>query len=466
MARRGHQIIRLVIVLLVLAALYGGYEYTQTHPHTVSNAIDNGLAWLGQRGRPQQKPGIAASGTIEADTVRVMSLIPGRVLTVTVAEGDDVTSGQLLLRLDDSLLQKQLTSARAQIDLARARLALLQAGPRPEEVARAQAQVNAAQTAVDVATQVLEDARRVREAAQDLQPDLVRAETGVEQARYERDAALALAQAADLTTRLWQKINDQVKAGVDVPLPNGQVRHMPPPQDKLNEVSYRWNLASQQAWETWAHYRQAEAALSAARARLQTTRAQLTDPAREAPVARAEGQLEQARGNLAAAQASLQALQEGVNKEKIEAARAAVEQAQAAYARLLVQRRFYRLQAPRGGRVLERAIEPGEVATPGVPLLTLADLSTLHLTLYIPEDQLGRVRLGQTVSITVDAYPSRTFHGSVVHISDKAEFTPKNVQTREDRQILVYAVRVDIPNPDRALKPGMPADAIIQSDEK
>jgi multidrug resistance efflux pump len=93
--------------------------------------------------------------------------------------------------------------------------------------------------------------------------------------------------------------------------------------------------------------------------------------------------------------------------------------------------------------------------------VTISDLEALTLTIYVREDQLGQVQLGQAVSVTVDAYPGRVFAGAVQSISSQAEFTPKNVQTQEERANMVFAVKVSLPNPDHALKPGMPADALL-----
>ncbi len=458
MTQKVRRTVRLLVLLLLLAGGYRAYIYIRAHPAQV----DAVLARLGWRPTGREADVIYAYGTIEATKVQVMTLIPGRVRDVTVDEGDVVSPGQVLIRLDDTLLQKQLAVAQAQIDAAQAQLALLEAGPRPEELARAQAQVDAARVALDVATQALEDTRAVRDAAQDVQPDIIRAETELAKARHQRDAALALAQAADITAQMWEKIVNQVQAGAEVRLPDGTIRHVPPPPEKLNEVNYQWNLASQQAWEAWAQYHQAEAAVAAAQAALDAAQARLDDPARDAHIAQAQGNLVQARAGLALAQATLGVLQSGPSAEQIDAARANVTRAQAAYERLRAQRAFYTITAPQAGRVVQRAIEPGEVALPGRPLITLADLDTLRLTLYIPEPDLGHISLGQEVTVLVDAYPNRAFRGTVIHIADEAEFTPKNVQTKEDRAILVYAVDVAIPNPEGLLKPGMPADAIIR----
>ena len=452
---------RIVVRLLILTLLVGGgyavYQYAATHPEVVEDAQQ----FFGLSHEEASGEGVAASGTLEADTVRVMSLIPARVISITVQEGDDVHQGDVLIVLDDSLLQKQLTAAQAGIEVARAQLALLEAGPRPEEVAKAQAQLRAAQVAVDVAAQALADARAMRDAAQDVWPDIIRAETEYTKTLYLRDAALAQAHIGDLNAQLWEEINNQVKAGQDIVLPGGQVRHVEPPPEKVNEVSFRWNLASQQEWQAWAKYHQAQAAVEVALSSLKAARSKLTDPARDLPVAQALAAYEKALAAVPVAQSALDALNRGVNAEKIETARANLRRAQAAYDRLAASRRFYTLRAPVSGLVLKRSIEVGEVASPGVPLLEIGDLDNLHVTLYVAEKDLGRIHLGDDVVLKVDSYPNRVFHGQVVHIADRAEFTPRNVQTQEDRVILLYAVKVDVPNPDHALKAGMPVDAII-----
>ncbi len=117
-----------------------------------------------------------------------------------------------------------------------------------------------------------------------------------------------------------------------------------------------------------------------------------------------------------------------------------------------------RLTAPRSGYVIERPISEGEIAAPLAPILVIADLTRLTLTTYLPENEYGQVRLGDTVRLSVDSLPERVFEGKVVYISPNAEFTPTNVQTKEDRTRLVYAVEIALDNPDLLLKPGMIAD--------
>jgi len=100
----------------------------------------------------------------------------------------------------------------------------------------------------------------------------------------------------------------------------------------------------------------------------------------------------------------------------------------------------------------------GEMATPGVAILTLGDLDHMWVTVYIKETDLGRVKLGQEARVSVDSFPGKEYPGRVTHISEKAEFTPKTIQTKEERVKLVFAVKVAIGNADGELKPGMPAD--------
>lgn len=123
-----------------------------------------------------------------------------------------------------------------------------------------------------------------------------------------------------------------------------------------------------------------------------------------------------------------------------------------------------RIRSPIDGVVLLRAAEPGEISPAGGALLVVANLDEMTLTIYIPEDQYGKIYLGQQYRISVDSFPDRTFAGTVTHIAGKAEFTPQNVRTVEGRKSTVYAIRLTIPNPDHDLKPGMPADVTVNLD--
>ncbi len=119
------------------------------------------------------------------------------------------------------------------------------------------------------------------------------------------------------------------------------------------------------------------------------------------------------------------------------------------------------IRSPMDGVVTRRSIRVGEVASPGASLMAVTKPDPVELTVYVPEKEIGRVRVGQNVEVVVDSFPKDLFPGEVTFIATKAEFTPRNVQTQKDRLNLVFAVKVRIPNADLRLKPGMPADATI-----
>ena len=120
------------------------------------------------------------------------------------------------------------------------------------------------------------------------------------------------------------------------------------------------------------------------------------------------------------------------------------------------------IRSPLNGVVLMRAADPGDITTAGVALLVVADLTSVTLTVYIPESQYGQIYIGQDLPVTVDSFPGKVFVGKVTHISDEAEFTPRNAQTVQNRKNTVYAVKLTIANPDLDLKPGMPADVSLK----
>jgi HlyD family secretion protein len=149
-------------------------------------------------------------------------------------------------------------------------------------------------------------------------------------------------------------------------------------------------------------------------------------------------------------------------KSQLAAVKGMVGQAEAGLSLVRTQASNAVIEAPVAGVVLQKSIEEGELAMPYTPVCTIGDLARPSIKLYLPETIYGRVKLGQAVRITVDSYPGRTFNGTVATIASQAEFTPKDIQTKEERTKLVFAVKVAIQNPGGELKPGMPADAVIE----
>lgn len=154
--------------------------------------------------------------------------------------------------------------------------------------------------------------------------------------------------------------------------------------------------------------------------------------------------------------------QEGSRKEEIAVARANQKEAGESLGSSRVTLAYSVLKAPSTGVITVREAELGEVVAPGSPVVTLDDLDHLWLRAYVAETDLGRIHWGQQATVTTDTYPGRKYHGRISFISPEAEFTPKSVQTTQERVTLVYRIKIDLENPNYELKPGMPADALIE----
>jgi HlyD family secretion protein len=189
-------------------------------------------------------------------------------------------------------------------------------------------------------------------------------------------------------------------------------------------------------------------------------------------VLEARAQVAVARLRLDNALDALSYLQSGEDSLQVQAAEAGVDlaqtavsqaeanlaQAQAALAVLRIQTGKSEVKAPVSGVITALNLEKGELASAGMVVLTIAQLEEVTLTVYVPENQYGLIQLGQDVAITADSFAGESFTGNVQLIADQAEFTPRNVATTDGRKATVYAVKIRIPNPGQALKPGMPAD--------
>lgn len=173
-----------------------------------------------------------------------------------------------------------------------------------------------------------------------------------------------------------------------------------------------------------------------------------------------DASLEAARGQAKAARAQANAA-----KAAAEAAVNAIAAAQADVRRAQALVNECRIEAPISGYVQTRAYEPGEVVLPGSKILTLVRIDRVEATFYLPNRELAAAAPGRAVKVRADAHPGRTFEGRIARVAAKAEFTPRNVQTREDRDRLVYPVTVEIDNGDESLRPGMPVEVTIEGTE-
>jgi multidrug resistance efflux pump len=377
---------------------------------------------------------IVASGFIEGEEVIVASEVSGHIAEMLVDRGDTVTKTMILIRLDDAVLQSQRLEAEAALAAARANLARVEAGARPEEISAAEAALAQVKADRDGAAKAVVHAQEMIDNPLTLDAEINAARTEISLA--EQSVEMAEVNLADVELARGPHI------GVG------------------GDTEQTWDLSLQAAQ---AELAMAEAELAGAEQYLSTLLETRANPLElQAQLHSAEAQLELAEAKVAAAQARLDELQAGPTEEEVALAQAQVRQAQAAVQIVDAQIGQLTLAAPMDGIVTSRSAQVGETATAGMPLVTLANLDVVTLVIYVPTTRVGQLRLGQGVEVQVDSYPGRVFAGEVSNIAGEAEFTPRNVQTQEERVNLVYAVKVRIPNPKHELKPGLPADATIR----
>ncbi|MBN1878023.1 MAG: efflux RND transporter periplasmic adaptor subunit [Anaerolineae bacterium] len=374
---------------------------------------------------------LVASGTIRATEVRIASEFGGRIQALHTKVGDDVRTGDVLVELDTTPWLLQLSPAEAAVATAKADLAVLQAGPRTEEIAAARASLTLVEVQRDSAFRAWQNAQAVVENPQDIDAQIVEARTQV---------ALA-AQGVELAEAELSK--EWVMRDIS--------------QDREQEQREAADL----------QYRAAEEALAAAQADEKTAQALLNQlwGIRNNPLGYitqanvAHGQYLIAQTAVTIAQTKLDDVLAGPAPEEIAVAQAEVRRAEAEADVLRVKIERSTLYSPINGVVVAQSLRMGELAAPAATILTLADLAEVMLDVYVPENRIGYVTLGQRVQVTVDSFPGRVFEGEVARIGDEPEFTPRNVATAEDRLNTFYVVEIRLANPEGVLKPGMPADA-------
>ena len=423
-----------------------------------------GAAWYFTAGQNVTTNGVlAASGTIEGTQVIVAPEIGGRVFEVLAQEGDEVKTGQVLVRFDDALLQSQLSQAQASLHLAQANYDLAARGPTQEQrqlaVTSAEAElINARQ-----ALQALHDNAGLNEAQ--LNQTIATTDQARDKAQQYLDNVTSKAENADVEAAWASVVIAQDK------LENAQEDFQPyenKDQSNLTRAVFQAQMAAaQKQYDSMVErYNNLvgtanQYELAVARANVSMAEAKLADSKRQYAklesgidpdtLASAQARVNTAEANLAVAKAEPSA-------EQLAAAQAQVEVAQSALDVIQTQIDKLVITSPINGVVDTRSAEPGEVMVPGAPLFTLIEEEDLKITVYVPENRYGTILIGQSASVKVDSFPGETFEAKVIRIADQAEFTPRNVQTEQGRSTTVYAVDLSVSNHQGKLKPGMPAD--------
>lgn len=427
---------RIVPIVVLLVVVLGGYYLYSIGRLTLPTALAADTS--------------TASGYIEGEEVSIASEVGGRIELLAANEGDPIKAGQELVRMDRSVLDAQIAQAQAALDTATAQLAQIKAGPRPEDVRQAETALAQAVVVRDGTKRTLESAQAVHDNPQELNARIAAAQSAldvqksqVEVAKHNIEMATANAQA---TAVRKDAFGGPAGASVEARIAVSQ-----------------WWAAEESLLAARAALDVAQTSVAGAQRGLDVLVDMKANPlAANAQLDAAKLQYDSAASAVDIAQARLDAVKTGATKEQVAVVEAQVKQAVAALNVLQVQSAKMSVKSPATGIVTRRVLHAGEVTSPGASLLTIASLDPVKLTIYVPETQIGQVKLGQNIDVQVDSFPGRSFKGTVTYIGSQGEFTPRNVQTKSERVNIVFAVRVQIPNADLDLKPGMPADATLR----
>jgi len=414
---------------------------------------------------PAESTALQASGLIEATEIAVAPEMSGRVVDVLATEGGSVQAGDPLLTLDDSLLQAQKRTLEAGLDSANAN-------------------VNAAQSALDMAQ---------LQYNQSLDAALTAEKTT-------RTATWKASKPGEFDQPTWYFNREERLKATQAELDAAKA-DLETEQAKLASVeqqvtSVAFLDAEQKLSDARVAFQNAKTVLDlapsgdlkdTAQATFDDTKIDLEDAQKDYDDAltsddtkdllEARARVYVAQERYDSAQDSLRAFQTGADAPEValaaqaveqaqanlEAAQASLNQVQAQISQLETQMEKLSVGAPLDGVVLVRSVQPGEVVQAGMTVMTIAKLDTLRVTVYIPEDRYGEVKLGDSATLSADSFPGETFPATVTRIADQAEYTPRNVQTKEERQTTVYAVELTVENPEGKLKPGMPVDVTFPS---
>lgn len=461
--------------------------------------------------------GLEASGVVEAVEVVIASEVGGKISDIHVVEGQRVNKGEILFEIEDKLILSQYHQAEAAVHIAQANYELIAAGLTNEQKSASISSAELTLTKANydykrlhddtdlLAAQALQLAESLEKELQNLlNPELQQAlalkaiadaEKAVESADRRLRTVNSSADSADIDAAEAQVIlaRDALDKAKDDFEPFEDK-----PEDNLQRAQYQSKLAAaQQAYDaavrnlnslkstgSKADIAVAEAELAtaiAARSEADREWERIKDGPKESDIKLLEAKISKARedyniykdgpdpDDLALAQAQITnaeaqlelALADSPTKEELEVALAQVESAEANLEAIQVQLDLLKVKSPIDGVVLIKNIGIGEVIQPGLAAMTLGQLDQLTITVYIPEDKYGQINLGDSTTVKTDSFPGEEFKAEVIRIADQAEYTPRNVQTKEDRVTTVYAVELSVETATEKLKPGMPADVIF-----
>lgn len=378
-----------------------------------------GAGWFGYKQflpKPTDTRAIKVSGRIEGYESNIGPKIGGRVDFMAYREGDQVKKGDVLVKISDDDVQAQLRSAQAKRQ-------------------RAAALADQAGYQIGVVNNQIDEAKlRVLQSSEDMRAQIDQADANVAQA----DARVSETEA------------QLIQAQSDLKL--ARIR-----KERYNFLASRGAVTLDENDQVSTSAATSEAVVSAKSSSVEAARKQLN--VSKAALAQARS----ARLNPRMRQSQLRAFGDQLLQAQYQLKSAKQEElsAKADEEQILANIAYLSVKSPISGIVTARVVEPGVVAVPGQTLISVIDLSTVYLRGYVPEGQIGRVRIGQKAKVFLDSSPDKPFEGTVIQIDPEGSFTPENIYFKDDRVKQVFGIKIAIAQPDRFAKPGMPADAEI-----
>lgn len=395
--KKGKPSPRLLIPIALLLIGAGVTTWFFLSPHSETNAL-------------------RLSGRIEGYETDVGAKVAGRIESVAVREGDVVRKNQVIVKLDDAEIQAQLQGAEARLDSIR----------KQEEQARLQINI--------LESQIIENQLTLQQARGDAKGQIFQAESSVASVQAQLNQAIAQVEQAKSELKL-ARMN----------------------RDRYTKLVAEGAVTQQQFDQAQTSFETAFATLKSHQASVDSYRKLVNS---------AQGQLTQAQStglNPSIRNAQLTGLrtQLAQTRLKLAAAQADVANAKASQQETKAQIAYLNVKSPIEGVVISRNVEPGAVVTAGKTLLTVIDPKTVYLRGFIPQGEIGKLRVGQSAKVFLDSAPKESLSGKVAAVDTEASFTPENIYFQQDRVKQVFGVKITIDNPNGFAKPGMPADGEI-----
>lgn len=373
---------------------------------------------------------IEVSGRIESDDATIAPKSNGRIKEIKVREGDQVKAGEVIAVLDDEQLrareeqaQAAVTQAETRVRRAQQQISVLQSQRNSSQLGVEQAKIDAQGRVDQAQAQILQVQAQVAQAQSQVaqtEAQFEQAKTNLQQARWDEEKARNLFNSGDVPEKQYRQAKTVADAQANVV--NAQQKQVDVARNAL-KVSQN--------------------ALKVAQASLTTTKANLANPViRASQTTTIDEQIAQAQTDIDSANADA------------ERARAQLREAEA-------NRGDLNIVAPFDGTIATRSAEPGEVVSPGTAIATIVNFNMVYLRAYVPESEIGKVKIGQVARIFLDSNPNQPIDAEVLRIDPEATFTPENTYFRNERIKQVVGVKLAIKNPNGFSKPGMPADGEI-----